>query len=112
VFHEHIWESPREQVAEEQVELVRLAPLSLTFDDDDPADARVARAREPETCRNRREHAPGLRIWQADGVENTKGEDELAVHRRVKGHESRMAGKCLCVWNTKQERRCQLEDAP
>jgi hypothetical protein len=109
VFHEHIREPPREQVREEPVELVGTLPLAHAVGDHDPADARVARTRDPEPRRDRREQPPGIRVREPDGVEDPKGEDELRVDWRVEGHRPRMAGKFLCVWNTRRERRCRLE---
>jgi hypothetical protein len=96
VFHGPVREPPREQVRQEHVQKFRVLPLPPSLGDHDPADARVARPRDPEPGGHRPEQAPRLRVGHAEGVEDAEGEHELRVDRRVEGHPIRVARRGLC----------------
>jgi hypothetical protein len=97
VFHEHKREATEEKIAEEKVELVRLAPFPLPLGEHDPADARIARARDAKTGRHRLQAARCLCVGKAEGIDDAQGKDELAVHGRMEGHRPRMGQEGMCV---------------
>jgi hypothetical protein len=97
VFHEHIWESAREKIGQEAVELVGIAPFSLALGKQDAAHGGVAGAGSPEAGSNRTEQPPSFRVAHPEGVQNPQGYEKFTLHRRMESHSPSMRERTLCV---------------
>ena len=97
MFHEHIWESAREKVGQEAVELVGIAPFSLALGKEDAAHGGVAGPGSPEAGSNRAEQPPRFRVAQPEGVQNPQGYEKFTLHRRMEGHSLSMREGTLCA---------------
>jgi hypothetical protein len=97
VFHEHIWESAREEIGQKAVELVGIAPFSLALGKQDAAHGGVAGAGSPEAGSNRTEQPPSFRVAHPEGVQNPQGYEKFTLHRRMESHSLSMREKTLCV---------------
>jgi hypothetical protein len=73
VFHEHIWESAREKIGQEAVELIGVAPFSLAFGKQYAAHGGVAGTGSPEAVSNRAEQPPSFRVAHPEGVQDPQG---------------------------------------
>jgi hypothetical protein len=97
VFHEHIGESAREEIGQEAVEIVGIAPFSLSLGEQDAAHGGVAGAGSPEAGSNRAEQPPRFRVAQPEGVQNPQGYEKFTLHRRMESHSPSMGEGTLCV---------------
>jgi hypothetical protein len=97
VLYEHIWESAREKVGQEPVELVGIAPFSLALGKQDAAHGGVARPGSPEAGSNRAERPPSFGVAHPEGVQNPQGYEKFTLHRRMESHSPSMRKRTLCV---------------